>query len=140
MGAKKKALRVVVDTNVLVSALLFRGPLARIVEAWEHGRIVPIVSAATFAEFRRVLGYPKFSLTKEDIVLIVEQHILPFFEVVEVNAQAAQVCRDPQDDKFLACAVAGTADFLVTCDRDLLDLERYKGIGIIPPADLLRRL
>ncbi len=140
MGAKKKALRVVVDTNVLVSALLFRGPLAELVGAWAQGRIVQIVSAATFAEFRRVLGYPKFSLTKAEIILIVEQHILPFFEVVEANAHVTGVCRDPHDDMFLTCAVGGVADFLVTGDRDLLDLNTYRGIRIIPPADLLRRI
>jgi putative PIN family toxin of toxin-antitoxin system len=59
--------RVVLDTNVLVSALLFSGETARLVKRWQEGFIVPVFSRETFAEFRKVLTYPKFRLTVQEI-------------------------------------------------------------------------
>ena len=59
--------RVVLDTNVLVSALLFKGRLARLVELWQKGAIVPVISKETFDELRTVLCYPKFALNAEEI-------------------------------------------------------------------------
>ena len=78
MGEKKK-LKVVLDTNVLVSALLFKGELSKIVDLWERGRIIPLISHETFDEFKRVIAYPKFSLTANEIRAIIEENILPFF-------------------------------------------------------------
>jgi len=64
---KKEVVRVVLDANILVSALLFKGELLKIVDLWKRGRITPVVSRETFHEFMRVLEYPKFSLTKTEI-------------------------------------------------------------------------
>jgi putative PIN family toxin of toxin-antitoxin system len=85
-----------------------------------------------------VLKYPKFSLVPDEIQSIVEEEILPYFEVVEIGKGVKGVCRDPEDHKFIACAVCGSADFLVTGDKDLLDLKPSKAVRIIRPSDFLK--
>lgn len=141
MGKKEKTLvRVVLDTNVLISALLFKGELAGIVDLWKEGKIVPIVSRETFYEFRTVLEYPKFRLTKDDIKSIIEEEVLPFFEVVETVAEVSRVCKDPDDDKFIACALSASADLVVSGDKDLCDVARYRRIKIVRASDLLRMM
>lgn len=139
MGKKEKIARVVLDTNVLVSALLFKGEMSKIVDLWREKEIIPVISRETFKEFKTVLAYPKFSLTEEEIGAIIEENILPFFEVVEIIGNINGICRDPDDDKFISCAVSAGADYIVSGDRDLCDLGRYKSVKIISVADLLRK-
>ena len=132
MGEKKKeVIRVVLDTNVLISALLFTGEVSRLVELWQDRKIIPVISRETFAELRAVLQYPKFKLTDPDILDIIESEILPYFDVIDLVQEIQNVCRDPQDDKFIACAISAGVDYLVTGDRDLGDIKRYKNIRIL---------
>jgi putative PIN family toxin of toxin-antitoxin system len=139
MGKKQeKVKRVVLDTNVLVSALLFRGELSKIVGLWEKGEIVPVISKETFNELRTALGYPKFSLTQEERDSIIENEILPYFEIVEVVKEVKGVCRDPEDDKFISCALSASADWIVSGDKDLFDLKQYKSTKIIKASDFLK--
>lgn len=141
MGKKEKKLRkVVLDTNVLISSILFKGELAGIVDLWKEGRIVPVVSRETFDEFRSVLGYPKFALTKNEIKAIIEGEVLPYVEIVEISGVVSGVCRDPDDEKFLACALSAEARFIVSGDKDLGDLGAYKGIKIITASALLKMM
>jgi putative PIN family toxin of toxin-antitoxin system len=134
----KKIIRVVLDTNVLISALLFEGELSRIVGLWQKGRIVPVVSRETFDELRTVLEYPKFSLSRAEIKSLIECEILPFFEVVTVSKPVKGVCRDPEDDKFISCAISAGADCIVTGDKDLLDLIQYQSTRIIHVSNFIR--
>lgn len=134
----KKVRRVVLDTNVLVSALLFTGKLSKIVDLWRQGKVIPLISRETFEELRAVLEYPKFSLAPDEIQSIIENEILPFFEVVEIKENIRGVCRDPGDDKFLACALSGSAHFILSGDKDLIDLKSYKTIRIIKTSEFLR--
>ena len=139
MGKKEKApLKVVLDTNILVSALLFRGELSRIVELWKNGRLIPLISKATFQELKAVLEYPKFRLTKDEIRTIVEEEILPFFEVVEVADDVSGICNDPDDDKFISCALSASANVIVSGDKYLCELHAYKSVNIIRAADLMK--
>jgi len=138
MGKKKKVKKIVLDTNILVSALLFKGELTKIVELWEKGEIIPVISKETFEEFKRVLAYPKFSLTEKEVKSIIEENVLPFFEVVDITTKVSGVCRDPDDEKFLSCAIAASADFIVSGDKDLSDLSRYKSVKIIKVSDFIK--
>ena len=138
MGEKKKLKRVVLDTNVLVSALLFKGELSKIVNLWEKGSIVPIISRETFEEFRKVLAYAKFSLTGEEIRTIIEKNILPFFEVVDINETIKGACKDHNDDKFLSCAISAGTDYIVSGDRAFCDLGKFRTVKIITPVKFLK--
>jgi putative PIN family toxin of toxin-antitoxin system len=134
----KKIRRVVLDTNVLISALVFKGDLSNIAVLWQKSKIIPLISKETFDEFRTVLEYPKFTLSSGEIKSIIKQEILPFFEVVNVSKRVKGVCRDPDDDKFISCAISANADCIVTGDKDLSDLKKYQSIKIIHASDFVK--
>ena len=117
-------MRVVLDTNIVLSTLLFRkGHLAWLQTAWEKHDFTPLVNRETAHELLRVLAYPKFKLALDEIEYLFENYI-QFAEVVDnINIPIdLPMCRDLTDQKFLQLAVHGYADVLVTGDRDLLAL------------------
>ena len=131
-------MRVVLDTNVVVSALLFKTALSKIIALWQRGAIIPAISKETFQELQAVLAYPKFDLTEDEIRAMLEGEILPFFEVIEVREDVKGICADPADDKFLACALAASADYLVSGDKAFTELKQYKSVKIIKPSEFLK--
>ena len=135
MGKKPKVKRVVLDTNIILSALLFKGKLSEIVELWENRSFIPLISKEIFKELQRTLAYPKFHLTKNETQLIINSYILPYFEVVDVVNPLNNVCRDKDDDKFISCAISGDSDLIVSGDMDLLSLKSYKNVKIITPTE-----
>ena len=132
-------IRVVLDTNTLISALLFSGTASRLVPLWQSRRITVLVSKAILEEYLRVLAYPKFQLGDLEIRELVEEELLPFVETIRVRRRLAAVRRDPEDDKFLECAVASRAKYLLTGDRDLRELDAYRGITILTVGEFLER-
>ncbi len=139
MGKRPKGIiRVVLDTNVLISALLFKGELSRLARLWQEGKIVPLISKETFDELRAVLEYPKFSLSRAEIKSLIENETLPFFEVVNVSKHVRGAFRDPEDDKFISCAISAKADFIVTGDKDLSDLKEYQSVRIIQASNFIK--
>jgi uncharacterized protein len=131
--------RVVLDTHVVVSALLFaRGPTARVRQAWLAGEVLPLASRATVAELMRVLSYPKFRLSPDERAELLADY-LPAAIVVTVPEPAPEVplCRDPHDLVFLQLAAAGKADALVTGDADLMALAGQTRWRIVTPAELV---
>ena len=134
--------RLVLDTNVLLSALLFHsGRLSWLRHAWSADRIRPLAGRETTAELIRVLGYPKFRLSNADRQDLLEDY-LPFCETVAVPDPPPTVpeCRDPFDRPFLEIAIAARADALVTGDADLQALADVFAVPILTPAGLKRQL
>lgn len=135
-------LRVVLDTNVVVSALVFsRGRLDWLRGAWQTGRILPLISRPIAQELIRVLEYPKFRLEPEDREVLLGDY-LPACEVVRRTRGLGghPRCRDPHDRMFLEVAVAGGADLLVTGDADLLALAGEFPVAIVDAEGLRTRL
>jgi putative PIN family toxin of toxin-antitoxin system len=130
-------MRVVLDTNVLVSAILLKGRMSTFQELWKGGTLSPLLSKEPFKEFKTVLGYPKFSLSANEIKAIIEDEILPNFEVIVIKKKIEGVCRDPNDDMFLTVAVNAKAPYVVTGDKDLLAIRKYKSIAIVSPQEYL---
>jgi putative PIN family toxin of toxin-antitoxin system len=91
-------------------------------------------------EYLRVLACPKFRLSDQEIRSLVEEELLPFMQTVRVRGRLTVVRRDPDDDKFLECAVAGRAGYLVTGDRDLRELGSFRGITILTAGEFLERM
>ena len=114
--------RIVVDTNVLVSGLLFDGKPGELIKLWKEGRVVPLCSKEIVTEYLRVLAYPKFQLSESEIDFLLAHEILPYFEVLTVTPGKPFVTMDPSDDKFLWCAMVGRADVIVSGDEHLLNL------------------
>lgn len=122
--------RVVLDTNVVLSALLFGGgPAARVRSGWQAARFVPLASTATARELVRVLGYPKFRLSPAEQEELLAD-FMPWVEVVRIAdpPPATPACRDPFDLPFLQLAIGGRARVLVSGDRDLLALAGSPGL------------
>jgi putative PIN family toxin of toxin-antitoxin system len=120
----RSAPRAVLDTNVVLPALLFtQGRLARLRLAWQQTGFHPLASTVTTRELMRALTYPKFKLTAEDQRELVADY-LPYCTPVSMPATPPKTppCRDPFDVPFLQLAIVGNADFLVTGDKDLLSL------------------
>jgi putative PIN family toxin of toxin-antitoxin system len=116
--------RVVLDTNIVLSALVFGGGAAgRIRRAWQRGVFIPLASTITVQELVRVLAYPKFRLAPPDQNELLADY-LPYTETVRIPQPAPQVpeCRDALDEPFMHLAIAGKAKVLVSGDRDLLTL------------------
>lgn len=116
--------RVVLDTNLVLSALVFGGGTpGALRQNWQQSRFTPLVSRVTAAELVRALAYPKFDLTRGEQEELLADY-LPWCTVVEIPdpPPATPKCRDPHDHPFLKLALAGHADFLVTGDRDLHDV------------------
>jgi putative PIN family toxin of toxin-antitoxin system len=133
-------IRAVLDTNVLLSALLFTGPPSRLVPAWQAGRLRPVVSAEILDEYLRVFAYPKFELTPAEIRCLIEEELLPFIETVRVKPSVVTQLRDPNDAKFIACALAAGVRWLVSGDSDLLDLRRVESVDIVSVTTFLQHL
>ena len=129
------AVRAVLDTNVVLSALVFRGGLAgQVRQAWQRGRVVPLASKATVHELRRVLAYPKFRLTQSEQDELLADY-LPYTDTVRIPQPPPKVpdCRDALDVPFMHLAVAGKAQVLVSGDRDLLAIAaEFEQLSLCP--------
>lgn len=134
-------MRIVLDTNVLVSLLVFGDVrLAPLHAAWAAGRLVVVSDAAVAAEFRRVLDYPQFARRCN-----AAQAFATYCARVELLAQhpndiALPRCRDPDDQKFVELASVSGAEALLTEDKALLRLRRKLRFAVEPPALFQRRL
>lgn len=133
-----KPWRVVLDTNVVLSALVFGGDLARIRIGWQARHFIPLASTATVNELLRALTYPKFGLTLADQEELLADY-LPWTEVVRIPEPPppTPACRDTHDLPFLHLAIVGKANAIVSGDRDLLALAGKPGLCSVLTAQAL---
>jgi uncharacterized protein len=134
-------LRVVLDTNVLVSAyLVAQGAPAQLLQAFRQGVFALVVTDAVLAEYRRVLNYERIARRHGLSPAEVDREIGELRQialVIHVWAAVDVVTADPDDNVFLACTLAGQAPFLVSGDPHLLRLGSYRGVRILTPAAFL---
>jgi len=125
-------LRIVLDTNVFISGVFFSGPPYEILKACIDKRIQIIISSEILQEYKRVgeelmHRYPEIEIIP----------ILKSFSKNAISISASRlphpVCVDPDDDKFLECAVTGNAERIISGDRHLLDINDFQGIKIVKP-------
>jgi len=138
---ERKGLRVVLDTNILISILLFGGRLESIRKAWKTGKIKLIFCPETLEELIKVLHYPKFGLTEEEITYLVEVEILPYAVLIEKpTSLGPSLIRDKDDLKFLECALNGKADYLVSEDKDGLEVKKFQTPKVLSAKEFLEIL
>ena len=130
--------RLVLDTNVWVSGLLFRGQVSQIVQRAFDRDFVSLMSRAMRKELRSVLSRKRFALGRA-VVGNHMRHIGKFTEIVKTTRKITVISADPSDNMFLECAASGHADAIISGDRHLLDLKRMEEIEILSPAEWLRR-
>ncbi len=135
----KRPLLVVVDTNVLVSALLGK-KLRVLLERLKEDKFELLFSEETLAELIAVLQLPRFEkyLSQDDIEQF--RQLLSFHSRLEKPSEKIEACRDPKDNKFLESAVTVRVDYIVTGDQDLLVLNPFRNISIITADQFMKEL
>ena len=136
-------MRIVVDTNVVVSALLFGGVPLRVLRAGEAGIVDLYTSRVLIEELADVIERPhfdrKFSETKISRRRLISDY-MAIVNVVDPQSLSHNVSRDPDDDEVVACALATECEFIVTGDQDLLVLKEYQRIFILNPSEFLTEI
>ena len=129
-------MRVVVDTNVLVSGMFWSGPPHRLLSIWARGGFVLCATAAVMEEYFEVIDRLAAKCDRGDLAGRWKTYLFEHAEIFDPDYDYGD-CRDPDDAKFVECAVSAGADYLVSGDDDLLTLDQVEGVTILPPAKLL---
>jgi len=132
-------IRVVLDSNVYISAFLFGGHPRTVLDRLISGKLSGAVSVAILDEVRDVLGRPKFGLSDEAIMALMAE-LQDLCEIVTPTERVTAVKDDPDDDRVLECALAAGACVIVSGDAHLLALGQWRGIPIRSPADFAGEL
>ena len=129
-------MKIVLDTNVFISGVFFSGPPYQILNAWRQGRFEMAISQDILNEYYRV--------AEELSVRYSQIQLSPILEYVFIHAELfltttlpEPVCVDPDDDKFLACALASGSSIVVSGDKHLLDVSGYQGILVMTPRQFV---
>lgn len=132
-------MRLIVDTNVLVSGIFFNGLPGRILKMWKEGKIKLVASSEIFEEYAEVIKrlgrkYPTLEITSIIDLLAVE------LEIIRTKKIKKTISRDLDDDKFIECAISGKVEIVISGDKDLLVLKKYKNVRFISPAQFFQEL
>ncbi len=131
-------MKIILDTNVFISGIFWSGAPYQILKAWQQGKIGLVMSQEILNEYDRVTKalsekYPTIDLS-------------PFIELLAIHAEIhvpeklkEPVSRDPDDDKFIACALSSKVKIIVSGDQDLLSVSGYQGIDIIKPGAFVKQ-
>lgn len=134
-------MRIVADTNTVLSGLLWQGPPRRLIDLARERSITLCTSLVLLAELAEVIARDKFAhrvlAAKLSATELVDDY-RRLAQIIEPRALSAAISRDPDDDHVLACAAAGQVELIVTRDKDLLILDPYERIPIVPAADAIR--
>lgn len=132
-------MKVVLDTNILVSGIFFpSGPPRQILLHWERGKLDLVILNEIFDEYSRTtedirVHYPDTDIAKTLNLVLFNS------EICEPEPLAQPVCKDLKDDKFIACAIAGKAKIIVSGDKHLLAVSGYQGVEIIRPKAFMEK-
>lgn len=135
-------IKLVLDTNTIISGLFWKGNEFQLLEKIEKGNAELFLTQDMLLEIGKVLHYPRLEKYVRSAGITPEvllEKIISFSILLDAQEQVT-VCRDPEDDKVISCAIAANAQYIVTGDEDLLVLKKYKGIQIITTKEVLELL
>jgi len=135
----ENSLKVVFETNVLISAWFWKGNERRLVESVEEGRIHGYSSKQLIEELCRALRYPKFDLSQDELESIRSYYLL-ILKIVNPRKSIDNILEDPGDNMVLECAQKAEAEYIVPGDKHLLDLGEFRDVKIVTSRELLRTL
>ena len=139
--SRKPVMHTVLDTNVVVSAFLFRGDASAIHRAVIEGRIIPYISKPILSEYTRVFAYPKFRLTNAEIGYLLDHEIRPWFRpIINQILKHTWIREDPADDIFINAAQAINNVYLVSGDRHIIDSRDNLPVKVLTIREALDRL
>ena len=131
-------MRVVLDTNVYISAAILGRVCEEIIQTCRFSDLEVFISKDIINEIKNKLSH-KF-LWQDDQINVFLESIMEFCEIVQVDEKISHIKDDPDDDKILECAVSADCDYIISGDKHLLKLRSYKTIRILNPADFLLML
>ena len=131
-------MKVILDTNVIISGIFFSGPPYQILKAWKDGKMELVLSEEIYNEYKRVAKFISLKYEKIDISEILNLIAInaEFFEQIKLPRN---ICEDPDDVKFIACALSSNTKIIVSGDKHLLKLPGYEGIEIIKPGEFIKK-
>jgi len=141
--ASSNGVRLVLDTNTVISGLLWGGTPGRLIDAAKAGRVELVSSAALLAELQGILSRPKFAqqLAQRGVTVAdVFDGYAALVRLVVPAVIAPTISRDPADDQVLATAIGGQADLIVSGDSHLLDLKQFMGIDVIAAVSAAQKV
>jgi len=131
-------MRIILDTNVFVSGVFFSGPPYAILDAWRHKRFQIVISPEILAEYQRVGRELATDFPEVDIVPILELLSVKAL-LIKTPSLPRSVCTHSDDDKFLACAVAGETKIIISGDKALRKVSGYCGIEVLSPREFINK-
>ena len=129
-------MKIVLDTNVFISGIFFSGPPSKILKAWRDSKIQIILSPDILFEYQRVAEELSSKFPLVDIEGIIEL-LMIHGELFETNDISVEICEDPDDNKFIECAIAAGTKIIVSGDKHLLKISGFKGITVLNPREFL---
>ena len=129
-------MKIVLDTNVFVSGVFFSGPPYQILKAWRDGKVQLVISQEILEEYQRVGETLTYQFPGVDLGPILELLTVKA-ELTQVPSLPGPVYDDPDDDKFLACALASNSEVIISGDKHLLKVSGYCGINVLRPRKFL---
>lgn len=129
-------MRIIVDTNVVVSGIFFKGPPSEILKLWQEGKVTLVVSTEIFQEYTRVCEELSGRLESDDLDKILSLIYMNSEAMTPVDLPE-QICDDPDDDKFIACALGGDVKIIVSGDKHLLNVNGIHELEILKPKEFL---
>lgn len=132
-------IKVVLDTNILISAIVFGGKPRKVLEAAIKGKIHLVLTEEIIVEIRGVLEGKKFQYPSEITELII-QELEALAEIVKPKERIKVIEKDPEDNRVLECAQQEQADYIVSGDVHLLEIKEFQGTRILIPGEFLKIL
>jgi putative PIN family toxin of toxin-antitoxin system len=130
--------KVVLDTNVFISGVFFSGPPYQILSAWRDGKIQLIISQEILSEYRRVGEVFADKFPSIDLQPILDLVTIEA-ELYDTKDFSEPVCSDPDDDKFLACAITSGSRIIISGNKHLIKVSGFKGIEVLKPSEFVKR-
>lgn len=131
-------MRIILDTNVFISGIFFSGPPSQILKAWENQSFQIVLCQQILDEYQQVADELSSKYPLVDIKPIIELLTI-YGQFIDTKGVDISICEDPDDDKFIECAIAGKCKIIVSGDAHLLKLTEHKGIKIIKPRDFTEK-
>jgi len=129
-------MRIVLDTNVFISGIFFSGPPSQILKAWKDKHIQIVLSEEILTEYQRVGEELSSKYSKIDIGPIIDLLTI-YGEVVETKGLSVSICEDPDDNKFIECAISSNCKIIVSGDKHLLNISGFQDIEVLKPREFI---
>lgn len=129
-------MRIVLDTNVFISGIFFSGPPSKILNAWKNKKFQIMLSQEILKEYQRVAVSLADKFTTIDILPIIELVII-HGQFIDTKGFEVSACDDPDDNKFIECAIASSNKIIVSGDKHLLKVSGFQGITVLKPREFV---